>query len=365
MATGLYSDKEKRCPAYSKKYFSRGILSSQRSETTNKSVSRRLHKTQGLCDFYREFLDVADKWRSKESGEDYQCKVGNRHLAFASVKLLIHAKELYTIELYLMFEDNFIKGAACNHKIVSYEPPILVYHVWRLDQDFIRHVVTFNLEENIVDFTCKGFTESELLCAHSLRIFHIHCVETVPPSYLVSRWTKAVMYTSVDDDATNEAKDVSPCVWRTHTIRNFIRIVNSSQNDVVSRKVVDSAYDDMKKEVENLIGSIDLSEEPEHEESSTPSADYVKNPTKRKEKYVRNDRLKSTMEKQCNKVKGWKKRQAKFSDKTKAKAQASVQGENEIPPGGNLFHLMSHDLGLEVFVPDDYFGVNYIPFTSS
>lgn len=133
------------------------------------------------------------------------------------------------------------------------------------------------------------------------------------------------MYTSVDDEPRNEANDVSPCVWRTHTIRNFIRIVNSSQNDIVVRKVINSAYDTMKKEVENLIGSIDLSEEPEHEESSTPSTDYVKDPTKRKEKYVRNNRLKSTIEKQCNKVKGWKKRQENFSDKTREKAQASVQ----------------------------------------
>ncbi|XP_021718622.1 protein FAR1-RELATED SEQUENCE 5-like [Chenopodium quinoa] len=46
----LYNIREMWCPAYSKDYFSDGVMSSLRSETTNKSVSRRLHATHGLCD---------------------------------------------------------------------------------------------------------------------------------------------------------------------------------------------------------------------------------------------------------------------------------------------------------------------------
>ena len=57
----LFDVREKWCPAFNKDFFSGGILSSQRSETTNCSVSRRLFKTAGLCDFYNSFIDVVSE----------------------------------------------------------------------------------------------------------------------------------------------------------------------------------------------------------------------------------------------------------------------------------------------------------------
>ncbi|XP_019176479.1 PREDICTED: protein FAR1-RELATED SEQUENCE 1-like [Ipomoea nil] len=71
----LYDCREKWCPAFNKDYFSGGILSSQRSESTNHAISRRLSKTAGLCDFYSSFVSVISEWRSKENGEDFRCKL--------------------------------------------------------------------------------------------------------------------------------------------------------------------------------------------------------------------------------------------------------------------------------------------------
>ncbi|XP_031114321.1 protein FAR1-RELATED SEQUENCE 6-like [Ipomoea triloba] len=97
----LYDIREKWCPAFSKDYFSGGILSSQRSETTNHSVSRRLSKTSGLCDFYNSFVNVVSKWRSKENGEDVRCSQGLPTMTLDHVKLLLHARNVYTIEKWV------------------------------------------------------------------------------------------------------------------------------------------------------------------------------------------------------------------------------------------------------------------------
>ncbi|XP_056687341.1 protein FAR1-RELATED SEQUENCE 5-like [Spinacia oleracea] len=87
----LYTIREMWCPAYSKNYWSGGVLSSQRCETTNKSVSHRLDKTQGLCDFYHVFLDVISDWRSKENGHDYRNWKGRPEVAAANCGILLHA----------------------------------------------------------------------------------------------------------------------------------------------------------------------------------------------------------------------------------------------------------------------------------
>ncbi|XP_021735745.1 protein FAR1-RELATED SEQUENCE 5-like [Chenopodium quinoa] len=139
----LYDIKEKWCPAYSKDYFSGGVLSSQRSETTNHSASNRLNKTDGLSDFYSTFIDVISEWRSKESKQDFRFLRGNHHLAVANVRLLIHAREIYTISVYVVFEDQFAKGIACCQERKHEDDETICYYVWRPNKDIIRHEVTY------------------------------------------------------------------------------------------------------------------------------------------------------------------------------------------------------------------------------
>ncbi|XP_019171209.1 PREDICTED: protein FAR-RED IMPAIRED RESPONSE 1-like [Ipomoea nil] len=89
----LYDCREKWCPAFNKDYFSGGILSSQMSETTNHSISRRLSKTAGLCDFYSSFVSVISKWRSKENSEDFRYAQIVPAMMMEHVKLLSYDRE--------------------------------------------------------------------------------------------------------------------------------------------------------------------------------------------------------------------------------------------------------------------------------
>ena len=62
----LYGLKEKWCPPFYKDVFSGGILSSQRSKSTNTSLSKRVNSTCGLFDFYNILRDVVTELRIKE-----------------------------------------------------------------------------------------------------------------------------------------------------------------------------------------------------------------------------------------------------------------------------------------------------------
>ena len=86
----LFRLKEKWCTTYCKDVFSDGILSSQRSELTNASLSRRVNATCGLFDFHNIFFDIVTEWRIKEKDENVKNKDGFlemylRHLAFYSM----------------------------------------------------------------------------------------------------------------------------------------------------------------------------------------------------------------------------------------------------------------------------------------
>ncbi|XP_019152215.1 PREDICTED: protein FAR1-RELATED SEQUENCE 12-like [Ipomoea nil] len=111
----LYDCREKWCPAFNKDYFSGGILSSQRSETTNHSISRRLSKTAGLCDFYSSFVSVISEWRSKENGEDFRCAQGVPAMMMEHVKLLSHARE--KISKISCSQDSSVARKLCDEAV--------------------------------------------------------------------------------------------------------------------------------------------------------------------------------------------------------------------------------------------------------
>ncbi|XP_019161905.1 PREDICTED: protein FAR1-RELATED SEQUENCE 7-like [Ipomoea nil] len=244
----LYDCREKWCPAFNKDYFSGGILSSQRSETTNHSISRRLSKTAGLCDFYSSFVSVTSEWRSKENGEDFRCTQGVPNMMMEHMKLLLHAREVYTIEIYFLFEEQFMKGNACHQEMVLNEGCQFKYHVWRPDIDIIRHEVSFKLSTLDISCSCKLISELGILCCHCLRILHIHCVSSIPNKYIMKRWTKKVADgRDVNTGSMFCRAGVPPSIWVVEICRKFQRLISSSQDNSVTRQFCDEAVEEAKK----------------------------------------------------------------------------------------------------------------------
>ncbi|KAJ8420929.1 hypothetical protein Cgig2_017125 [Carnegiea gigantea] len=164
--SNLYTLREKWCLAFSKEFF---LVA---SEITNRSLKRRLCATVDLCDFYNIFCDVVSKWTSKENGEDYRCNKGNVEMAFPSVNILKHAISVYTVEAFLMFEKEFIDGAAYNYKAIE-------------------------------SSSCS-------------MVLHACCVEQVPDQYIIRRWCKGIKDGQTLDFGTSNGKDNVGCssVWR-------------------------------------------------------------------------------------------------------------------------------------------------------
>ena len=323
----LYDIKEKWCPAYSKDYFSGGVLSSQRSETTNHSVSNRLNKTDGLSDFYSTFLDVISEWRSKESKQDFRFLRGNRHLAVANVSLLIHAREIYTISVYVVFEDQFAKGISCCQERKHEDDETICYYVWRPNKDIIRHEVTYEKFTFNINCTCKYWSEMGLLCGHSLRIYNIHCVQKIPEQYIVKRWTKKAMCSHVsDEEPCEDVKVVPSAVWRVQMVRKYVQLVTSCQDDLLARNEVEYTFQMLREKVESVMGPIHIDEVEVGEEAKEEGDEegFINNPKIARKKGERNYRPKSTVEKACNKAKGWKKKVDKYKDEARVTVQKLV-----------------------------------------
>ncbi|XP_056695552.1 protein FAR1-RELATED SEQUENCE 5-like [Spinacia oleracea] len=265
----LYMIREHWCRAYSKDSFFGGALSSQRSESTNNSIKDRLRKTDGLCDFYHLFSD-----------------------------------------------EQLLNGISLNKERTFEDVQKVVYLIWKpATDDLIRHKVTFNKITFEANCTCKHFSEVGLLCSHILRIYSIHCIGVLPKQYILKKWAKAAMCSTIVDEQFSKANVVPASVWRFQTMRKFVRLVTSCQDFLESRVEIDTAFDLLRQ-------------------------------------------------KACNKKKAWRKHAEKHAEKVNAKAQAFVQ---ELDGLGNLL-IYSHPssgsklrvLGLSL-VEEDICGKSEVP----
>ncbi|XP_019166801.1 PREDICTED: protein FAR1-RELATED SEQUENCE 7-like [Ipomoea nil] len=334
----LYGCREKWCPAFNKDYFSDGILSSQRSETTNHSISRRLSKTSGLCDFYNSFVGVISEWRSRENGEDVRCSQGVPTMVMDNVKILLHAREIYTIEIYYLFEEQFLKGGSCYQECVMLEDGVYKYHVWRPDVDIIRHEVVFNSRQMDIGCICKLFTELGILCCHCLRILNVHCVSEVLEKYILKRWTKKVVEVdNVDIMSRVDSGNGASSVWLLEIIRKFQRLAVYSQENIEGRKICEELIADAKRRLEAECGG-SLFEDCDIGSTSG----VIKDPSTRQMKGLRNWRVSSVISKKYNKARGRKHLANMVASKIKSAIQSQVEGDIlNIAGDGYLVHPSS------------------------
>ncbi|XP_021770663.1 protein FAR1-RELATED SEQUENCE 5-like [Chenopodium quinoa] len=97
------------------------------------------------------------------------------------------------------------------------------------------------------------------------------------------------------------------------------------QDYVKSRAEIEFTFNMLREKVERVRGPINFDGGEEVEEVPKEGQPIQNRKTNRKKKGKRNDKRKSTVEKACNKSKGWKKKVDKYKDEMKATAKIFFQ----------------------------------------
>ncbi|KAH6762432.1 hypothetical protein C2S52_019865 [Perilla frutescens var. hirtella] len=125
----LYDLREKWCIAYNKDYFSAGILSSQRSESTNHAIGFKASKATNLYEFYTIFKRTIQRWRSREQADEFECSKAIPNSCIPLTGMLKHASEVYTLSVFYDFEDELLKSISSAVNEVGEEFGVKVYDV--------------------------------------------------------------------------------------------------------------------------------------------------------------------------------------------------------------------------------------------
>lgn len=123
----LHKIRHKWCTGLSKDFFSAGILSSQRSESTNSAIGFEATKTTSLTQFYKIFQNTVERWRKREIEAEFYCSRTTPSSSLRIVGLLKHAAEVYTASLFRDFEEEFKIAISCYVTEVTHDNGLQVY----------------------------------------------------------------------------------------------------------------------------------------------------------------------------------------------------------------------------------------------
>ncbi|PKU62844.1 Protein FAR1-RELATED SEQUENCE 9 [Dendrobium catenatum] len=156
----LYKIREKWSTAFNKDCFNLGILSTQRSESTNH-----------VCHGFLGLEKVMRNWRRNEQDEEFRCSQTDIVPYMKSSPILKQAAKFYSRKLYAYFEEEFLHGLGelCVENTSS---DLSRFSVWNIDNSNDSHnwIVNFNSLEGTIECSCVKFEMMGILCAHCMRV---------------------------------------------------------------------------------------------------------------------------------------------------------------------------------------------------
>ncbi|KAK9689486.1 hypothetical protein RND81_09G062100 [Saponaria officinalis] len=238
-------------------------------ESTNHAMGFQASKTTSLTEFFDIFETTVKRWRGEEERKEFNCIRSTPTSVYPLVDLLQHASQVYTLELFRVFEKEFALATGTRAAILPSEDSVLVYRVDSPGAEGSSHHVTFDCDNNLIECTCRKFQVMGMLCSHIIRVLHIHSVPEIPPTYILRRWSKfskadvwnRLLPNDMRRSAANDAIN-----WRRSMLTNLNNLVTKCQNMVAARAIIEKICATANDEVQTLFRNLHMDDDQTRDE---------------------------------------------------------------------------------------------------
>ncbi|XP_010445346.1 PREDICTED: protein FAR1-RELATED SEQUENCE 5-like [Camelina sativa] len=184
----LFELKEKWAMVYGRHTFTADMVSTQRSESMNNILKKYLKRSYNLLCFFGHYERVLEDRRYKELIADFNMMHTSPVLC-ANVEMLQHAQEVYTPEVFSLFQRQYIViGDYVATKVSKSE---MVYEYKVSYRGVAReHLVNYDAISQTIHCGCMKFSFAGILCRHALKVLDKKNVRRIPSTYILTRWSK-------------------------------------------------------------------------------------------------------------------------------------------------------------------------------
>ncbi|KAG8371072.1 hypothetical protein BUALT_Bualt13G0048900 [Buddleja alternifolia] len=111
------------------------------------------------------------------------------------------AANLYTKRIFSKFQEELVETFVYTANRIDGDGHNSTYRVAKFEDDHKAYFVSLNIAEMKANCSCKMFEYSGILCRHVLTVFTVTNVLTLPPHYILKRWTKNAKLMVVTDES--------------------------------------------------------------------------------------------------------------------------------------------------------------------
>lgn len=137
----------------------------------------------------KQYENALSNWQDKESEADFETINTNLILKTPS-PMEKQAADLYTRRIFMKFQGELVETMANPATKIGESGTVIDYRVAKFGDGHKAHTVRFDSLEMRANCTCQMFESSGITCRHILSVFRAKNVLTLPPVYILKRWTK-------------------------------------------------------------------------------------------------------------------------------------------------------------------------------
>ncbi|TKY68206.1 FAR-RED IMPAIRED RESPONSE 1 [Spatholobus suberectus] len=185
----IYEDRKRWVPAFMKgRVVLAGMSTVQRSEAVNCLFDKYVQRKTTLKEFLEQYRVVLRDKCEEEAKADFETLRRQPALKSPSPfgKQMV---ELYTHAVFKKFQSEVLGAVACHPRKESEDGLAKMFRVQDFEdnQDF---VVMWNESTCEASCSCYSFEFNGFLCRHVMIVLQICGVHSIPPRYILKRWTK-------------------------------------------------------------------------------------------------------------------------------------------------------------------------------
>lgn len=184
----LYDDREKWVPIFMGDVFLAGMSPNQRCESMNSFFDKYIHKKITLKEFIKQYGIILQNRYEEEAVADFD--TWHKQPALKSPSPWEkQMSTVYTHAIFKKFQVEVLGVVGCHPKKESENESIVTFRVQDCEKDEY-FMVTWNETKSEVSCLCRLFEYKGFLCRHAMIVLQICGFTSIPPRYILKRWTK-------------------------------------------------------------------------------------------------------------------------------------------------------------------------------
>lgn len=200
----LYEHRQMWVPTYMEGVFLAGMCTTQRSESMNSFFDKYIHKRITLKEFVKQYGTILQNRYEEEAIADFD--TWHKQPALKSPSPWEkQMSTVYTHAIFKKFQVEVLGVVGCHPRREKEEKGTVTFRVQDCEKDEYFMVLCDEAKKQ-VSCMCRLFEYKGFLCRHALVALQICGLTSIPPQYILRRWTKDARINQSVADGTEQTQ---------------------------------------------------------------------------------------------------------------------------------------------------------------